>query len=1108
MGIGELLYATVGQAIVRALVKSWTGDSELLADSAASIGGLLAEAGFSGRDRRRIERELDEVTEQVSDRLTPFFEAERYGGLPVNEGRAAAIAVAQTIDRGYTSPDVALASDLDATRLEDALRKAYPDAAARASLEPLARRLYDVALRESCAYLVQMAEDLPKFHTQAFGEILARERRIIELLTKALDNLPRTDEERALEFETRYMRQVANRLDRLELMGFGAAAVYRYALSVAYISLTATVARYGDASDDVGDQIAEGWEPRSRGSAQSQRVDGLLEDFPRLLVTGDAGSGKTTLLQWLAVNAAKRTFEGRLADLNDSVPFFIQLRRYADGPLPAPEAFVDQVAHVVSGLMPQRWVEGQLAAGRALVLIDGVDELPATRREEVSIWLEDLCRQYPYSHYVVTSRPPAVADGWLSEDDFDHARLEPMSMRDVEAFIDHWYKAAAPQSPTDAPQDIAAERDALVRTIRRSSPLRRLATSPLLCALLCALHRDGNANLPADRVELYELALAALLERRDAQRRVPDSTAEAIPQLNIRRKQLILQKLAYWLVRNGYTDAPRDLVLEVLGPIVERVLPGASPGAVFDHLLERTGLLREPVLGRIDFIHRTFLEYLAAVQAISDGDVGVLLQHASDDDWAEIVVLAAGVANPRQQRELIVGLLELAERHSRSPQRLQLLAVACMETAPGLEPPLRERLAEVLGALVPPANLPAAQDLAAAGHLAVPLLGAQPDQTAVEARMNLETLRGIGTDEALEQIATYASDRRISVIRDLLWLWPSFDRFEYARIVLASSPLDGGRLSIVADGDLSFLPLLRGLSTLTIETDDVIDMRSVGACARLRRLDVRGGAGVFDLRDLAGCQELEQLTLAGFSSLEALDGVQRLSKLRKLSVSEAPLVSCTALSDGLDGLTDLHLDGVAVSDLSPLAGLRGLKSLFLRTQVLESEALLALAELEELEDVSLDFDQDVPLFPLIEATGLRRLVLAPGSGEIEFVPLGRPERPLEELVLVGARAIHELERVAEIGPVRRLTLDRLPIESLDGLPDGIVELRLMHLDSLSDVGALATAPSLEKLTVLNCAAIDKRGLRRALPADAELTIQEKRRDETPATVGLRWAIFL
>ena len=64
-------------------------------------------------------------------------------------------------------------------------------------------------LLSPAATSVQIVGDLPNFATDATAEILARQGRLSELLVDALENLPRTSEQLALEFETRYLGELS-----------------------------------------------------------------------------------------------------------------------------------------------------------------------------------------------------------------------------------------------------------------------------------------------------------------------------------------------------------------------------------------------------------------------------------------------------------------------------------------------------------------------------------------------------------------------------------------------------------------------------------------------------------------------------------------------------------------------------------------------------------------------------------------------------------------------------------------------------------------------------------------------------------------------------------
>jgi predicted NACHT family NTPase len=121
-------------------------------------------------------------------------------------------------------------------------------------------------------------------------------------------------------------------------------------------------------------------------------IDQILAISRRLVIRGNAGSGKSTLLQWLAVRSAGRSFTGPLAAWNNAIPFFVRLRERVDHSFPAPEEFPQLIAKTIVGTMPAGWVHRQLESGRALVLVDGVDELPQAKRDELLQSLTGLVR--------------------------------------------------------------------------------------------------------------------------------------------------------------------------------------------------------------------------------------------------------------------------------------------------------------------------------------------------------------------------------------------------------------------------------------------------------------------------------------------------------------------------------------------------------------------------------------------------------------------------------------------------------------------------------------------------------------------------------------------
>ncbi|CAM5713134.1 hypothetical protein SFUMM280S_08054 [Streptomyces fumanus] len=145
----------------------------------------------------------------------------------------------------------------------------------------------------------------------------------------------------------------------------------------------------------------------------------------------------------LAAHAANATLNENLAELNSLVPFVIPLREVhaRGGKSPAPPDLLS-AGRVLTDSPPAGWVRRVLEAGRGLLLVDGLDEVPESRREEARRWLAVLLDRYPRTRCLATVRPNAVEKDWLAPDGFTELTLRPMSDEDIRAFVEAWHAAA------------------------------------------------------------------------------------------------------------------------------------------------------------------------------------------------------------------------------------------------------------------------------------------------------------------------------------------------------------------------------------------------------------------------------------------------------------------------------------------------------------------------------------------------------------------------------------------------------------------------------------------------------------------------------------------
>ncbi|MGW1073840.1 NACHT domain-containing protein [Streptomyces sp. NPDC002537] len=618
-----------------------------------------------------------------------------------------------------------------------------------------------------------------------------------------------------------------------------------------------------------------------------RRAEEALSGRDRVLLRGAAGSGKTTLLQWLTVIAANGELPPELKQFSDCVPLPLPLRTLVGGDsgLPDPERFLRFLARPLAGLpAAQGWVTRRLDEGRALLLIDGVDEVPEADRRRTLAWLKELLDAYPDVRCVVTTRPSAVRVGWLKDSGFTELELMPMSRADVAAFIDRWHTAAGQAEN----EQLRAFRDALTKAVVAKPDLGRLATNPLMCALICALNRSRRGNLPQGRMELYRAALELLLVRRDRERDVVIGTDG--PELEHAQQTALLQKIAYWLIRNGRSEIEWDKAVQIIEhalPAMPVVAARGDAESILRHLVLRSGLLRRPTGETLDFIHRTFQDYLGAQAAIEDWDFDVLVNHAHDDQWEDVLRMAVGHASPKARAELLGMMLRRAAQMAEHGPRLRLLAAACLEHATELDPAVRARVAEAALELVPPRNPEAAKELATAGRVIIDLLPG-PDWVSEEkygpehyevAHAVVVAATTVADDRAIPLLAEYADHPFLDVRAQLAWSWDRFNTDHYADEVI-------GRLAYKGGGK-------EGLEFIVRSKSEVSALKRLGGRPWVRCM---GSLGVDDLHDL-GTPVME--TLSFHSNTESID-FGRLRLVRPLSELGIVNSYCRGDLEGLD----------------------------------------------------------------------------------------------------------------------------------------------------------------------------------------------------------------
>lgn len=740
----EAVVGKLGMSIGQSLLKVWLKESPVSEAVSTSMFELLKTHTNDYLAARKVSRQFETIADRVGESLIPIFESY---DLKEESLECVATEAAETITSGKITAKLLAEISYNHTKLYDYLINL--DTQKSSLLSSDEESLYRRSLDLSAQYILDLAPQLPQYTSQNFTEILSRFDKLSTAIYKVLDDLEtltalsylQSRDREIADFEIDYRTAIARKYDRLNLFGIDISRkAKRYQLSVAYVALDVIV-------EDIYEEVED----------YRQIVENALLDTPYAVIVGEAGTGKTTLLQWLAVNSATRNLQEYIYNYKDTIPFVIELRRYINCELSL-EFFIKQVIPDIYSKIPEVWVKNMLESGNVLLLVDGLDEIPSSKRSKVINWLEDLMESYKL-HIIVTSRPGAKEWSDLVEDlDFKYLSLAPMSIERIGMFINHWHKSVIDENDTDDGESAETLANKLYYKIQNSMPILKLAANPLLCAMLCALHYDRNMQLPSDRSDLYEACCSMLLERRDAEREI---VVDSIVDLTYKEKRVILNDLAYWMLRNGKTSVSIQDASEHIHPKINNLNEKSSriePDRLIHYLIERSGIIREPNHGVIDFIHRTFQEYMAASAAASEEDWGLLKSHAGDDLWQETIILSAGFANNRQANKLIEDLLLEGEKRHGDTYQYDLLAMCCLETAIEVSVSVREKVIERIDKLIPPKDNSQCKALAATSDLAIPFLGYKNNYSEMEMILCIQTLGMISSHAALVQLSRYINE--------------------------------------------------------------------------------------------------------------------------------------------------------------------------------------------------------------------------------------------------------------------------------------------------------------------------------------------------------------
>jgi predicted NACHT family NTPase len=396
------------------------------------------------------------------------------------------------------------------------------------------------------------------------------------------------------------------------------------------------------------------------GLLNEDRISSMeaLNRYSKLMLLGKPGAGKTTLLKYTALKCSQGDI------FSDLVPIFVTLRQYAGAESqPRLLDYISQDFYAYN-IGDETTVKQLLQQGRAILFLDGLDEV---RENDLYRVLEDLrsfSEQFYPNRFMITSRLGSQEYVFEKFTEVEVANFQPLQ---ISQFAQRWFLHNSRHI------------ELFLRKVEDNRPIQELATNPLLLTLLCLVF-DEFGDFPTNRSELYREGLDVLLKKWDAKRNI--ERHQIYKNLSMQRKEDLLAQVACTTFSQGdYFFRQVDLESYITEYI--RNLPKAhtdqealqlDSAAIIKAIESQHGLFVERAKGIYSFSHLTFHEYLAARELVYNGNqdtLTLLATKITDRRWHDILRLAVGMM--RSADELLLLMKQHCDRLLASDQQLQSL---------------------------------------------------------------------------------------------------------------------------------------------------------------------------------------------------------------------------------------------------------------------------------------------------------------------------------------------------------------------------------------------------------------------------------------------------
>lgn len=322
-----------------------------------------------------------------------------------------------------------------------------------------------------------------------------------------------------------------------------------------------------------------------------------IRDFPQdknfVIITGSGGIGKSMMMTHFMLDTIKKYSEDR------KVPIFALLRNYNPDEGDLEDFIFSELKRHDTNLKLSDLME-ILSEGTAVILMDGLDELKADRRERFNKELDTLVDNYPRAFYAISSRPTI---NFRAYNRFTVYELQLFTQEQSIRMIEKLDQNVIDEDiRRDFIDDLKSNRFKFSYDERTE-----FLGNPLFLTIMLLTY-EGNHDIPSQRYLFYEQTYDAMAKKHDATKSL---TREFLTGLSSRDFQYYFGEFCAITYEQEKYDFTPDEISDCFQEVIDANNLDTTPDAFIDDITGKICLIYLDG-GKYYFVHRSFQEYFVA----------------------------------------------------------------------------------------------------------------------------------------------------------------------------------------------------------------------------------------------------------------------------------------------------------------------------------------------------------------------------------------------------------------------------------------------------------------------------------------------------------------